>query len=129
MRHMLCRFLDMSLLVAALAALAAPLRAQDPVRVGPDIYKCTFENERVRVCEVTFKPGAKIATHSHPNHLVYSLTGGKLLVTGPDGKATESVSKAGDVTWSPATTHSGSNPGPTEVKVLVVELKEPAAKK
>jgi len=70
MRHMLCRFLDMSLLVAALAALAAPLRAQDPVRVGPDIYKCTFENERVRVCEVTFKPGAKIATHSHPNHLV-----------------------------------------------------------
>ena len=126
---MMTRKFLVALTMTLMAALAAPLRAQDPVRVGPDIYKCTFENDRVRVCEVTFKPGAKIATHSHPNHLVYSLTGGKLLVTGPDGKATESVSKAGDVTWSPATTHSGSNPGPTEVKVLVVELKEPAAKK
>jgi quercetin dioxygenase-like cupin family protein len=128
MRHVLCRFVDSSVLVLALAALATPLRAQDPAKVGPEVYKCTFENERVRVCEVTFKPGAKVATHSHPDHLIYILTAGKLVITGADGKATDFLGKVGDVAWSPATTHSASNPGSNEFKALVVELKQPAAK-
>ena len=49
-----------------LLALAAPAYAQDPAVVAPDFYKCTFENEHARLCEVTVKPGATVPTHSHP---------------------------------------------------------------
>jgi hypothetical protein len=38
-------------------ALAGPV--QDPLAVAPAMYKKKFENERVRVMQVTFKPGAK----------------------------------------------------------------------
>ena len=111
-------------LACALSAFSA--QAQDPVVVGPDIYKQVFDNPRVRVMEVTFAPGAKMPTHSHPDHFGYVLAGGTLHITGADGKAEARDVKTGDVLWIPATTHSAENKGPTPLKVLVVELKEPA---
>ncbi len=110
------------LLVVSLVAL--PLFAQDAAKVGPDVYKCIFENEKVRVCEVTFKPGASVAVHSHPQHLVYVMTPGKLHIT-PVGKAPVDVDfKPGMAVWSEAETHSAVNQGKTELRGLVVELKE-----
>lgn len=112
-------------LVAAAAVLAAsPVLAQDPAKVAPDAYKCTFENERVRVCEVTIKPGGKVATHSHPDHVVYVMTAGKLAITGADGKTQENPIKPGEVLWTPATTHKAANSGATEIKAVVIELKK-----
>ncbi len=114
------------LFVAALCVLvAAPAAAQDPAKVAPDVYKCTFENERVRVCEVTVKPGAKIPMHSHPEHFGYVMAPGKLRITKADGTSTDADFKTGATIWIPAETHSGENIGATEIKVLVVELKEP----
>jgi len=98
--------------------------AQDPAKVGPDIYKVVFENARVRVSEATFKPGAKIKMHSHPDHFVYPLAGGKLKITRPDGKSEEAEVQPGKVMWMAAETHKGQNVGESEVKLLVVELKE-----
>ena len=112
--------------ICALAATAA--LAQDPVKVGPDIYKVLFENERVRVCEAKFQPGDSIAMHSHPDHFVYVKSGGKLQVTGSDGKSQDIEFKAGDVLWLPAQAHKGKNVGKTEVVLIVNELKEPAPK-
>ena len=37
--------------------------------------------------------------------------------------AMEMTPKVGDVMWIPAETHSAVNTGPTEIKILVVELK------
>ena len=117
------------LFLAALCALsAAPAAAQDPAKVAPDIYKCTFENERVRVCEVTAKPGAKIAMHSHPEHFAYVLAPGKLRITKAGSAPADADLTAGSTLWFSAETHSAENIGATEVKVLVVELKEPPAK-
>ena len=48
-------------------------RAQDPIKVGPNIYKKLLENDRIRMLEVTFAPGDSIAFHSHPDHAVYFL--------------------------------------------------------
>lgn len=98
--------------------------AQDPAKVGPQVYKCIFENERVRVCEVTFKAGERMGAHSHPDHFVYVLSGGKLRIT-PWGRApAEADMKTGQVMWIPAETHSAINIGTTEARALVVELKD-----
>ncbi|OGC76431.1 MAG: hypothetical protein A2Z27_02200 [candidate division Zixibacteria bacterium RBG_16_50_21] len=110
----------------AITITAGTVLAQDPLKVGPNIYKLVTENARIRVLEVTFKPGDQIASHSHPDHLGYVLSGGSLKITNAAGKATDMTAKAGDTFWIPAETHSAVNTGKTEVKILVVELKEPA---
>jgi quercetin dioxygenase-like cupin family protein len=103
--------------------------AQDPAQVGPNIYKLLFENERVRVFEVRFKPGERIAMHSHPDHVVYVLDDGKLKLSYPDGKSVEVVLKAGQTLWIPAETHAAENVGSTDAHSLVVELKESSSKR
>lgn len=99
-------------------------QAQDPLEVGPDIYKKVFENDRVRVSDITFKVGDKIAMHSHPDHFVYVLEDGKLTLSYPDGTSKDFVGKKGEVVWIPAESHSAVNASDTEFKALVVELKE-----
>lgn len=114
-----------AVLVMAVAALAiGSIAAQDPAKVAPDHYKCIFENDSVRVCEVTMKPGEKIATHSHPDHFLYVQEAGKMKVTKADGKSKEVEMKVGEVLWTPAETHSAENTGATTIKGLVIELKE-----
>jgi ketosteroid isomerase-like protein/quercetin dioxygenase-like cupin family protein len=106
--------------------LSIPLFAQDPVKVGPDVYKCILDNAHVRVCEITFKPGASIGVHSHPNHLVYVLSPGKLAITPEGGQPMEADFLPGQVTWLEAGAHSAVNRGKSVLRGLVVEVKEPA---
>ena len=103
--------------------------AQDPIKVGPNIYKKLFENDRVRMLEVTFAPGDSIAFHSHPDHAVYTVTGGTLRVATSDGKSMVAELKAGDPIWFDAVTHAAKNIGTTSIKLVVVELKEKQVKK
>lgn len=103
--------------------------AQDPISAGPHIYKKVFENERVRIMEVTFAPGDSIGMHSHPDHAVYALKAGSLKIYEQGAKAMDVVMKIGDTAFLPAQSHSAKNVGKTEMKVLVVELKEPPIKK
>jgi beta-alanine degradation protein BauB len=124
-QNVVCRI---AIAVVALGCGASATFAQDPAKVGPDVYNCTLDNDRVRVCEVTFKPGAKIGVHSHPDHVAYVVSGGKLNITGADGKAQDFDMKAGQAIWLPAQSHSAVNSGETEVKLVVVELKESAKK-
>lgn len=118
------------LAATALLFLAAGISAaQDPLSVGGGMYKKVFENERIRVMEVTFKPGESIAVHSHPDHFVYALTGGALAVSVVGGKTEEMNLKAGDTGWMPAQSHSAKNNSKSTLKVLVVELKEKMSEK
>ena len=112
-----------ALLLALVAA--PPARAQDPAVVAPDIYKCSFENEHARLCEITIKPGAKIASHSHPGHLVHVLKPGKLRITDDGTGKSEDVDFAiGQTVWVPAVAHHGANIGGTEIKAILVEFKD-----
>ncbi len=120
MRKFILSILALGLLVPSL------LQAQDALKVGPGVYKLLFENERIRVLEITFKPGDKIASHSHPDHVIYVLSEGALKITRADGKITEVNAKPGQVMWTAAETHSAVNPGKTELKAIIVELKAPA---
>lgn len=106
-------------------ALAIPVvQAQDPAEVAPEIYKCTFENDHARLCEVTFAPGQKIAPHSHPQHMVYVLQPGKLRITQVGGEAADVDFSAGQVAWIGAETHHAKNIGDTTLKGLIIEFRD-----
>ena len=123
MKHLKC--VTGSLVSMAFLVLAIPsLRAQDMVQVSPKNCKVLLDNDRVRVIRVVLKPGDKLAMHSHGPHIVYSLTGGKVKFTTPDGKSEERENKAGEARWSDGVTHATDNAGATESRALVIELKK-----
>ncbi len=102
----------------------ATAKAQDPVKVDPADYKVIFNNSQVRILDVRQKPGDKTPMHSHPNHVVYALTGETVKFTLPDGKTNTVTVKAGQVTWRNAETHTVENVGKNEAHVLDIELKK-----
>jgi len=57
--------------------------AEDAVKVAPDVYKVLFENEKVRVLEVEMEEGSGTEMHSHPDTLIYIISGGKVTFTNP----------------------------------------------
>lgn len=123
-RHLLIGALS----TAALLLFTGTALAQDPVKVAPDNYKVVLENDSVRVFTVNLKAGEKVATHSHPDHIVYATTAGKLKFTHADGKSEEVDVKLGESKWVKAETHGSENIGTAEFKGVVVELKKaPAA--
>jgi len=118
----------LALMCLSILFLVNTVTAQDPLKVGPNIYKKLLENDRVRMLEVTFAPGDSIAMHSHPDHAVYAVTAGKLRVTNSDGTTMVADLKAGDPIWFPAVAHAAKNIGAVPLKLVVVELKEKAPK-
>jgi quercetin dioxygenase-like cupin family protein len=98
-------------------------RWADPSKVASNVYNMVLENDRVRVFDVRFKPGAKAVMHGHPEHVVYILNDGKLKLAFPDGSEQEIPIKAGQALFMPAGPHETTNVGATEVRNLVVELK------
>jgi len=113
---------------AAMMMYAKAAVAQDPVKVAPEKFKVILENDKVRVLDVRLKAGEKTGVHSHPDHIVYSLSDVKLKTTLADAKVRESEFKSGDARWSEAVTHDNENVGTTDTHALVIEIK-PAMKK
>jgi len=96
--------------------------AQDMAKVAPKNVKVLLDNDKTRVLDVQFKAGEKLAMHSHPAHILYSFSDGKIKTTLGDGKVTETEFKAGETRWSEKATHA--NEALTDVHVLVIELKD-----
>ena len=69
--------------------------AEDAAKVAPHVYKVVFENERARVLDVRMKPGESTSIHSHPDYVVYLLSGGKVRFTSPSGESAEVELPAG----------------------------------
>jgi quercetin dioxygenase-like cupin family protein len=99
-----------------------PAAAQDPMAVAPTYFKVLFENEQVRVLEFTGKTGVKVPMHSHPDHVIYIVAGGKTRFTSADGKTQEVDSKPGEARWTPAGAHASE--GLSDTKAILVELKK-----
>lgn len=112
--------------IAWLAALPLAAAAQDAAAVAPESYKVMLDNERVRVFETTFKKGASVAMHSHPDHVVYVLAGGTLEFTLADGSKHSKTAQSGQTFFIPAEAHSLKNVGKSAVKLVSTELKEVA---
>jgi quercetin dioxygenase-like cupin family protein len=97
--------------------------AKEAAQVAPHVYKVLFENDRVRLLEVRMKPGDESAQHSHPDYLLYALTGGTVKLTDASGQSAEVPIETGDTMWREAEEHSAKNVGSTEVVALFVEMK------
>ena len=78
------RFL--TLLITLLLLAAAPLIAQDPVKVDSKHYRVDFENARVRVLRITYGSHEKSPMHFHPSSVAVFLTDGHVKFTYPGGK-------------------------------------------
>ncbi|MDX1584284.1 MAG: nuclear transport factor 2 family protein [Thermoanaerobaculia bacterium] len=98
---------------------------KDPTVVDADHYSVVFENEHVRVLEVSYPAGESSVMHSHPPLVAISLADGEFEMTTPDG---ESVSPpmmgAGDIIWDAATVHRPRNVGAAHARLYLVEMKE-----
>ena len=97
--------------------------AEDAAKVAPHVYKVVFENERARVLEVRMKPGESTTIHSHPDYVVYLLSGGKVRFTSPSGESGEVELPAGASAWRKAEVHATENIGTTEIHALFFEPK------
>lgn len=117
------RVLTLVTLTLPISVFAATDAALDPIAVGHGIYKLKTEDADLRVMEVTFTPGQKIAMHEHPKHAVYVLSGGTLKIQ-VEGKEAETMNlKAGDTVVIPAQKHEAQNMGKTKIKLVVTEFK------
>jgi quercetin dioxygenase-like cupin family protein len=106
------------------------LHAQDPMKSASNVYKkVLLDNDQVRVMQVVFPPGAIAAWHSHPNHVIYASTSGKIEITEKGKPATTVAIKAGSAMYMPAVTHMGKNTGTTTIRLIVTELKPMKARK
>ena len=97
--------------------------AEDAAKVAPHVYRVVFENERARVLDVRMKPGESTSIHSHPDYVVYLLSGGKVRFTSPSGESGEVELPAGASMWRKAEEHATENIGTTEVHALFFEPK------
>lgn len=107
------------------AALLVPtaVSAQDPVPLYPKNYTVILENDRVRVMDFRLRKGDTEKFHMHPAHVLYVLEPFKIKFTFPDGRTGMRETKAGEVLYSEAVTHSPVNVGDTDAHGILVELK------
>lgn len=118
------KMISVSLLLGLFLMFSIVTHAQDPIKVGPEVYKkVLFENNKVRVMSVEFAPGQTMPWHSHPDHTIYALTDGTMEITDKDKAAVIANMKAGDVMYMSAVTHMGKNIGKKTVKLIVTEIK------
>lgn len=108
-----------------LVLLTANVYAQDPVAIAPKNYtKVLIDNEYARVLQFEMAPGDVIPWHSHPNHVIYVLAGGKIEITDKDKAPVAMEVKVGDAIFMPAVTHTGKNVGKTTIKLVITEIKK-----
>jgi hypothetical protein len=104
---------------------ANSVMAQETAAKGAPVQKAVMENAKVKVYEVSYKPGdtnTGIASTSY--RVVRAVTAGTTQWTLADGKMVTNVRKAGDVWISePGPAYSNSNTGKTDFKIYVVQLK------
>src|SRR5215831_21319198 len=106
----------------------------DGVKAAPETHKVIFENEHVRVLEVTIPPHSKEPVHTHclPSTL-YIQQIGDIIVGDPDGKIlfdSRQMKENGKQTapfvlWNPGEgPHWDENPADVPIKIIQIEHKD-----
>jgi len=113
----------LALTLASGNALAQEKKASKGARQA--IIKVLAENDKVRVTETTYAPGAENKTVSRTQlRVVRALKGGTLERTYDDGKKEKVSYKAGQVRINePGPNYVTRNTGKSEVKLYVVTIK------
>jgi quercetin dioxygenase-like cupin family protein len=103
----------------------------DALIAAPGNHRLLFENDSVRVLETQIAPGSTTPLHTHrwPASL-YILSSSDFIRRDGNGNVlldsrTVSAIPAGTAVWSPSLgPHTLENIGSTEIRVIVVELKQ-----
>ena len=74
--------------------------AKHILKVAPKSAKVVFENDMIRVIELTMKKGEKVPMHSHKRGFSYSLNDGRIRSIHKNGKSSVINVKRGDFGWS-----------------------------
>lgn len=85
--------------------------------------KVLTENEKVKIAEVTFAPGAVADWHSHPQHTIYAVTDIKMKVEERGKDAITVEIKAGQAVWAPAVTHKSTSASDKLFTAIITEIK------
>jgi len=116
---------------AVVARKATPMPAceddaleQDIHVVAPDKAEIIFENEHVRVTQVTVPAGELIPEHSGTNRVIYSLSSYDMDYRAEGEEETSNTFQMGDAHWHETCRHSLTNPGDTEAQFVVFALKQ-----
>ena len=96
----------------------------DPLIVAGKTHKLLLENDRVRVLEFRLKPKESTEAHHHRDGVFYILNGGTITETLADSTSHDVTFNDRDVKWMDAKSHKVKNTGTTEVRMIVVELKD-----
>ncbi len=99
--------------------------AMEPLTVGAKFSKKLGDTLNMKMYEFTLKPGDSAELHSHPDHAVYVLQGGRLAVTFKGTGRQIMDLKSGTGFISGALSDAGKNIGSTTVKLLVTDIYRP----
>ena len=103
--------------------------AMDPLTVGAQMSKKLGDTLGVKMYEFTVKPGESWGLHTHPDHTVYMLQGGKMaLYMREAGRQDTLTLPTGMALVSAPLTDSGRNIGNTTIKMLVTDIYRPRSK-
>lgn len=120
------------LLLAALFAAVLSFQtanAQEAKEPWPGVTsKILFENDIVKISEVTFAAGAVADWHSHPDHTIYAVTDVKVTQEEKGKEPVTTEYKAGSATFSAAVTHKSTNAGKKPFTAIITEMKLPQHK-
>lgn len=89
---------------------------------GLSIVKILLQNDRVRLAEMTIKPGDRGKMVERPDRVRYVLKGGKVREHFADGKVKNYRLKPGAVQWEEKGTSSIENTGKMTVRFITVQV-------
>mgnify|MGYP002630276755 CR=1 FL=1 len=93
---------------------------------GKPVTKVYFENDHMRIFQITFKPGDAAQNVARPQRILHPLKGGTLTWIYPDGKRDKITLKTGEVKVEGASPpFIPKNEGKTDIVLYNVFLKEP----
>ena len=99
--------------------------ALDDTKVACKFYKRVQASLNIRILMADYKPGTVSAMHSHPDLVLYVISGAKVEFTAKDGTKQVMTLDKGMTAIVPADTHSVKNVGNTNAKVVLIEVNRP----
>lgn len=102
----------------------ASVSAQDALKSAPDASRLLFENEYIRVIELTFEPGTQVGPYSHPAGWYYVTQAGKVRDPGSTDKDSRWEPEVGEQGWGNGEPpHVNESYGDRALKYIYVEVK------
>jgi len=96
---------------------------KDPVKESPKNYRLLLEDGNYRIVEMVLPAGTSDVEHSHPNEMVYFITGADVRIHLPGGESVELQIPDGHTMAHEPWTHRVENIGKTDLKAILFERK------